>query len=172
MGDTYSWAWYTDDATLRVERERIFRLAWHYVGHDGRLAEPSTYFASDTGGIPAVIVRDAEGGARAFLNVCRHRGAEIVSGEGRRETLQCPYHAWTSRRRRSGRLRAGGRRPVLEPAGQGQGGGRPLRVPPQLARVEAQRLSGAAQPVDRPDLARRAGADGRVSRLLLRLGPR
>jgi hypothetical protein len=27
--------------------------------------------------------------------VCRHRGAEVVSGEGRCSTLQCHYHAWT-----------------------------------------------------------------------------
>src|SRR5207342_276178 len=32
---------------------------------------------------------------RAFLNVCRHRGSVIVKERGRRETLQCPYHAWT-----------------------------------------------------------------------------
>jgi carnitine monooxygenase subunit len=32
---------------------------------------------------------------RAFLNVCRHRGFPVVEGEGKRETLQCPYHAWT-----------------------------------------------------------------------------
>jgi choline monooxygenase len=29
------------------------------------------------------------------VNVCRHRGAEVVSGEGRCTTLQCHYHAWT-----------------------------------------------------------------------------
>jgi nitrite reductase/ring-hydroxylating ferredoxin subunit len=93
--ETYPWSWYTDEATLRIERERIFRSAWHYVGHRGRLPEPSTYFASISGGIPAVVVRDAAGELRAFLNVCRHRGSEIVAGAGRRATLQCPYHAWT-----------------------------------------------------------------------------
>jgi phenylpropionate dioxygenase-like ring-hydroxylating dioxygenase large terminal subunit len=32
---------------------------------------------------------------RAFLNVCRHRGFPLAEGSGKRETLQCPYHAWT-----------------------------------------------------------------------------
>ena len=32
---------------------------------------------------------------RGFVNVCRHRGSLVCEGEGRRETLQCPYHAWT-----------------------------------------------------------------------------
>ena len=32
---------------------------------------------------------------RAFLNVCRHRGSVLATGAAARETLQCPYHAWT-----------------------------------------------------------------------------
>jgi choline monooxygenase len=95
MSETNPWDWYSDPDVLRLERERIFRSAWHYVGHAGRLAEPSSYFACETGGIPVVVTRDVDGELRAFLNVCRHRGAELARGEGRRETLQCPYHAWT-----------------------------------------------------------------------------
>ena len=95
MGETYPWAWYTDSDVLAPERERIFRPAWHYAGHLGQLPGPATYVASVSGGLPAVVVRDRDGELRAFLNVCRHRGSELVSGEGRRETLQCPYHAWT-----------------------------------------------------------------------------
>lgn len=45
--------------------------------------------------MPLVVLRDREGALRAFVNVCRHRGAEVVSGEGRCTTLQCHYHAWT-----------------------------------------------------------------------------
>ena len=83
-------------ASLRAERERIFRPAWHYVGHArapaGAVERTSP---ASTGGLPVVVTRDRDGELRAFLNVCRHRGSEVVSGEGRRETLQCPYHAWT-----------------------------------------------------------------------------
>ena len=39
--------------------------------------------------------RDGDGVLRAFVNVCRHRGSVIAEGESTRETLQCPYHAWT-----------------------------------------------------------------------------
>jgi choline monooxygenase len=45
--------------------------------------------------VPLVVVRDREGVLAAFVNVCRHRGAEVVSGAGRCTTLQCHYHAWT-----------------------------------------------------------------------------
>jgi choline monooxygenase len=41
------------------------------------------------------IVRGEDGLLRGFVNVCRHRGHIVLSGEGCRETLQCPYHAWT-----------------------------------------------------------------------------
>jgi nitrite reductase/ring-hydroxylating ferredoxin subunit len=95
MSEANPWSWYSDPDVLRLERLRIFRSVWHYVCHAGRLPEPSSYFACETGGVPTVIVRDTDGELRAFLNVCRHRGAELVAGEGRRETLQCPYHAWT-----------------------------------------------------------------------------
>ena len=95
MADTYPWTWYSDPAVLAAERERIFRTAWHYVGHTGRLPEPSSYFACTTGGLPVVVTRGGDDELRAFLNVCRHRGSEIVAGAGHRETLQCPYHAWT-----------------------------------------------------------------------------
>jgi choline monooxygenase len=95
MSEANPWAWYLDPDVLGLERARIFRSAWHYVGHAGRVGQPSSYFACDTGGLPALVVRDQEGELRAFLNVCRHRGAVIAAGEGRRETLQCPYHAWT-----------------------------------------------------------------------------
>ena len=40
-------------------------------------------------------MRDRDGALRALVNVCRHRGAEVVAGAGRCTTLQCHYHAWT-----------------------------------------------------------------------------
>jgi choline monooxygenase len=97
VAETYPWSWYTDRAVLALEQERIFRSAWHYVGHAGRLPEPAGYFACTTGGLPVVVTRDRDGELHAFLNVCRHRGAQVVDGEGHRETLQCHYHGWTYR---------------------------------------------------------------------------
>ncbi len=92
---TIPFDWYADPAVLQLERERIFRRTWQYAGHTGQVAGPSTFFTSDLGGVPIVVVRDRDGALRAFLNVCRHRGSLVCEGEGARETLQCPYHAWT-----------------------------------------------------------------------------
>jgi phenylpropionate dioxygenase-like ring-hydroxylating dioxygenase large terminal subunit len=89
------WSWYSDPEILRREQERVFAHAWQYVGHAAQIAEPGSYFASAVGALPVVVTRDREGSLRAFANVCRHRGFQVASGEGQRETLQCGYHAWT-----------------------------------------------------------------------------
>ena len=92
---TIPWSWYTDPAVLRLESERIFRRSWQYVGRQDEVAEGGSFVATRVGDVPVVLVRDEEGTLRAFLNVCRHRGSLVCEGEGRRATLQCPYHAWT-----------------------------------------------------------------------------
>jgi phenylpropionate dioxygenase-like ring-hydroxylating dioxygenase large terminal subunit len=92
---TLPWSWYSDPDVLRLEQERIFRCTWQYVGRTGQVAEPGTYLAGRAGDVPVMVVRARDGELRAFLNVCRHRGHVLVEGEGRRKTIQCPYHAWT-----------------------------------------------------------------------------
>ncbi len=94
MEQTLPYGWYTDPEILRREQERIFRTAWQYVGHTGQLASPG-FFATKVGRTPVVVTRDREGVLRGFVNVCRHRGFPVAEGEQSRETLQCPYHAWT-----------------------------------------------------------------------------
>jgi phenylpropionate dioxygenase-like ring-hydroxylating dioxygenase large terminal subunit len=77
---------------LAQEQEAIFRSAWHYVG---RLGESGDVVPGWAGQVPVVLVKDAGGEERAFVNVCRHRGSVVVEEAGNRKTLQCPYHAWT-----------------------------------------------------------------------------
>ena len=94
-GRTLPFDWYSDPAVLRLERERIFRRTWQYAGRTDQVAERGAFFTCDLGGVPIVVVRDEQDGLRAFLNVCRHRGSLVCEGEGKRASLQCPYHAWT-----------------------------------------------------------------------------
>jgi phenylpropionate dioxygenase-like ring-hydroxylating dioxygenase large terminal subunit len=93
--ETLPFSWYSDAAVYALEQERIFRRAWQYVGRAGLVPEPRSLAAVRAGEVPVLLVRDREGELRAFLNVCRHRGSILVEGESRRETIQCPYHAWT-----------------------------------------------------------------------------
>ena len=93
--ETIPWSWYHDPDAYRAEQQRIFRSAWQYVGHLGQLGTGAGYFAARVGDVPVVVTRDDAGELRALLNVCRHRGFPVAIGNGRRETLQCGYHAWT-----------------------------------------------------------------------------
>ena len=94
-GWTLPAAWYSDPGVLVEERRRLFAATWQYVGRAEQVREPGSFFASTAGHIPVAVVRGRDGELRAFLNVCRHRGHIVAEGSGRRETLQCPYHAWT-----------------------------------------------------------------------------
>jgi phenylpropionate dioxygenase-like ring-hydroxylating dioxygenase large terminal subunit len=87
--------WYSDPEFHRRERERIFRNTWQYAGPTAWTERPGDYFACFAGHVPVLVVRGEDGGLRAFVNVCRHRGHIVAQGRGRRQTLQCPYHAWT-----------------------------------------------------------------------------
>jgi choline monooxygenase len=87
--------WYTDEEVLRQERSSIFARSWQYGGRAEQVAQPGSFVTVDAGGIPILVTRDADGALRAFLNVCRHRGAVLVEGSGTRRTIQCHYHAWT-----------------------------------------------------------------------------
>jgi phenylpropionate dioxygenase-like ring-hydroxylating dioxygenase large terminal subunit len=92
---TLPWSWYADADVLRLEHERVFRRRWQYAAHADLVAEAGQFVATRAGDVPVVIVRGKDAQLRGFVNVCRHRGSVVCEGEGRRETLQCPYHAWT-----------------------------------------------------------------------------
>ena len=69
-----------------------------FFGLSADLAEPGAYRSARFDGIPIVVVRQADGSVRAFVNACRHRGAPLVSPESSGSGLSafsCPYHAWT-----------------------------------------------------------------------------
>jgi choline monooxygenase len=114
---TLPFSWYGDEAILREERTRIFARCWQYGGRAEQVAAPGSFLATDAGGVPLIVTRDREGELRAFLNVCRHRGAVLMEGCGERTTLQCHYHAWTYEL--DGRLRSAprsGREPDFDNA--------------------------------------------------------
>jgi carnitine monooxygenase subunit len=94
-GWTLPASWYTDLAVQERERVRVFARAWTYAGPAEWVSEPGSYFSAHIGHIPVAVVRGTDGTLRGLVNVCRHRGHLVVDGTGCRETLQCPYHAWT-----------------------------------------------------------------------------
>ncbi|WP_214404432.1 aromatic ring-hydroxylating oxygenase subunit alpha [Pseudonocardia lacus] len=88
---------YTDPAVFTAEQERIFEPAWACVALASDLDKPGAFQKVQVGRESVVLVRGRDGAIRAFLNVCRHRGAQLCTEESGalRRNLQCPYHAWT-----------------------------------------------------------------------------
>ncbi len=87
---------YTDPEYYKQDLENIFYKDWLFVGHDCELPKTGSYLTVQIGAYPVVIVRDAQGGIRAFHNSCRHRGSRICAAEkGTAAKLVCPYHQWT-----------------------------------------------------------------------------
>ncbi len=86
---------YHDPALHARARERVFARAWHFVGDARRLKAPGHVlpFTLLEGCLdePLLLVRD-EAGLHGLSNVCTHRGALVVEGEGHLRTLRCRYH--------------------------------------------------------------------------------
>lgn len=89
--------WYVDEAIFGSEQERLFERMWFCAVRSGDLALPGQFKRVQVGRESVLVVRGRDGELRAFLNICRHRGAMLCTeDEGQvRRNLQCPYHAWT-----------------------------------------------------------------------------
>jgi len=89
--------YYIDAAVFALEQTRIFETMWFCAVRSADLPTPGKFRKVQVGRESVLIVRSRDGQLRAFLNICRHRGAQICtddSGEVKR-AFQCPYHAWT-----------------------------------------------------------------------------
>ncbi|MEM1417652.1 MAG: aromatic ring-hydroxylating dioxygenase subunit alpha [Myxococcota bacterium] len=93
---TVAVALYTDAERFERELNARHRRHLNVVAHASELPAPGDFVTREILGVPAIVVRDDAGRARAFLNVCRHRGATVELRErGHCKRFVCPYHAWT-----------------------------------------------------------------------------
>ncbi len=103
---------YVDDATHRVERERVLLREWTCIGRldELGLTEPGSaallperLAVVDLLGESVLVTTTADGTLHAHYNVCRHRGSQVVPVEPdsaapapcAAKSLRCPYHSWT-----------------------------------------------------------------------------
>ncbi|MEM7123131.1 MAG: aromatic ring-hydroxylating dioxygenase subunit alpha [Pseudomonadota bacterium] len=86
---------YGDVELADLERERIFRRAWLPVGRVDELPKPGDYITYRLLDTPLAVVRQTDGGLKAFANICRHRASGLLSGDGHCAKIVCPYHAWS-----------------------------------------------------------------------------
>ncbi|MEM7563683.1 MAG: ring-hydroxylating oxygenase subunit alpha [Pseudomonadota bacterium] len=86
---------YIDSKFMDIEREQIFHRNWQFVCHEEKLAKPGDYVSQNIEGQSVMVMRNQKGELSAFYNVCKHRGHELLRGEGNVKRVTCPYHAWT-----------------------------------------------------------------------------
>ncbi len=87
---------YSDEEHFQQEQDAIFRTDPLIALHSSELPEPGSFVTESIAGIPVLFIRDDSGQVQTFLNVCRHRGAELVGdASGCKNRFSCPYHAWT-----------------------------------------------------------------------------
>lgn len=94
---TLSGEYYYQPAIFASEQDRIFERMWFCAARTAEIATPGAFRKVQVGRESVLLVRGRDGALRAFLNICRHRGAMLCiedSGEAGRH-LRCPYHAWT-----------------------------------------------------------------------------
>jgi len=86
-----------------LERKAIFERTWLNVGRVEELPKVGSFFTREieTARASIVVVRAADGGLRAFHNICRHRGNKLVWTDDPREESRgtcrqftCKYHGW------------------------------------------------------------------------------
>ena len=87
---------YHDPAWYRLQQERVFARSWQFVGDAARLRAPNRVIPLTLleGCLdePIVLTCDDAGARHCLSNVCTHRGALVVEGEGHARSLRCRYH--------------------------------------------------------------------------------
>lgn len=87
---------YFDRDRWQAEMEKIFRRLPLVLGATAELPNPGDYKALEAAGVQVLITRTRSGAVKAFVNMCSHRGAQLVAdGSGTAHKFSCPYHAWT-----------------------------------------------------------------------------
>ena len=87
---------YTSQAWFDWEMKALWGRNWQFAGMVDDLANPGDYMAVQVGVYPLFIVRGPDHRLRAFHNICRHRGTQLLRAKGKSEkNIVCPYHNWT-----------------------------------------------------------------------------
>jgi len=88
---------YYDPARFQREVDLLFRRYPIVVAFSSQLCKPGDFVVNDHTGQPILVTRGTDGVLRAFLNVCRHRGAAVEQkpcGANKRAFV-CAYHGWS-----------------------------------------------------------------------------
>lgn len=86
---------YTDPQRFAAEKRALFDERPVLACLSGDLPEPGDTRLFEETGRPILLVRAQDGSVNAFLNMCMHRGAKLVSECTRKAVISCPFHGWS-----------------------------------------------------------------------------
>jgi len=87
---------YSDPELFELEQKFIFERTWNFLALESQLPKANDFVTGHIGRTPVLVTRSAQGELRAFVNVCRHKGAVVCRAEqGNARYHVCPYHGWT-----------------------------------------------------------------------------
>jgi phenylpropionate dioxygenase-like ring-hydroxylating dioxygenase large terminal subunit len=87
---------FTDPGIAARERDLVFGRVPSIVAHTSELPEPHDFLTLRMPRNQIIVVRQKDGGVKAFVNLCRHRGALLEEREkGRCRLFSCGYHRWS-----------------------------------------------------------------------------
>ncbi len=86
---------YTSREFAEQEWEGMWTKVWLLLGRESEIPNPGDWQCEEVGPESILMVRQTDGGVKAFYNVCQHRGQPLVSDEkGSVKRFVCRYHSW------------------------------------------------------------------------------
>ena len=98
MGDEpLSVAPYVSEEFAALEREKMWPNVWLFAAREDELPDVGDSVVFDIAGKSFLLIRQKDGGVRAFYNACLHRGRKLRTESGPSVQLRCPFHGFTWR---------------------------------------------------------------------------
>jgi phenylpropionate dioxygenase-like ring-hydroxylating dioxygenase large terminal subunit len=87
---------YTSRDYHELEKKHLWSKVWQMACREDHIAEVGDTYVYEICDMSILVVRSAPDQIKAFWNVCRHRGRQLLSDSSRVEILRCPFHgfAW------------------------------------------------------------------------------
>jgi phenylpropionate dioxygenase-like ring-hydroxylating dioxygenase large terminal subunit len=80
---------------MQKEWDKVWTKTWTCAGRETNLPSIGSWFKYDLGLESFLITRSGKGEIKAFYNVCRHRGNQLVHEDsGKRNKFTCSFHGW------------------------------------------------------------------------------
>ncbi|MFA6300495.1 MAG: Rieske (2Fe-2S) protein, partial [Nocardioides sp.] len=87
---------FTDPVLASRERDLVFGRVPNIVAHGSEIAKTYDFKTIRMPRNNVIITRQKDGSVKAFVNLCRHRGALLEDEScGKRRLFSCPYHRWS-----------------------------------------------------------------------------